>query len=169
MMNKKILNTFLILLACGLWFTIVFKYFSKGDLEISQDTPTFEFADNINLPLDEDSVDFVPSRKNPFAISALETQFEIKKEVDSLNSHSEPKYTPSKPIVTPTTKLYNRARIEYHGTVKRLEQTIYVLKINKVLVRLNKGQIFENVRLISGNNHEIEVLNNGKKEIILRL
>lgn len=168
MMSKKIVNTFLIVLACGLWLTVVLKYFSQGKIKINQATPTFKIANKVKFPVNEIEKDFVPSVNNPFVLLGHKSQLEIIESSDSLQSINKSNFTPEPPV-TQQPRYLQRARIEYHGTVKHSNQIVYILKINNVLVRLKKGQIFENVTLISGSNNEIEVLNNAKKEIILRL
>lgn len=135
---KKKVNIILLILVCGIWATIAYRYFYVKEIK----TNDFSFLNN-DLPIRQtgkDTFDLKPLGRDPF----LGNYRNIKK-------HTEPspenKTKISPPFNNPKKQIADWPHIEYKGFIKAQgnEKELVILKINDKIHRVRKAETVQDI------------------------
>jgi hypothetical protein len=137
---KKKVNIILIILVCGIWATIAYRYFYVKEIK----TNDFSFSDN-NLPIRQigkDTFDLKPVDRDPF----LGNYRSIKKNKE-LSLSPQKKTKVILPFNNHTKPIVYWPNIEYMGFIKAQgnEKELVILKINDKIHRVRKAEKVQDI------------------------
>ena len=166
MTAKKKINIVLIIVVLGLWGTVAYKtvsqYFFSKELVANKT----QLNDELNLnQVNKATFNLEKVARDPFLNRQNQTDSVVKKKYYSKipNSESRPN-----PIVLKPRVIMNWPLISYHGYIKSKDKNeeLILVKIDKRLYKLRKGDQIEGVTVKRVYNDSIELNFNKEKKII---
>lgn len=160
-MNRKYLNSILIVLLIVIWGSVIYKYFGKQHTN----SKSQEFVD-ASMPFEYNS----KMTKDTFKLELINTNpFKVLKKIKTsiVSKPSLPKKTQKK-VVNPIIKW---PTITYHGFVKGDGKTtrLILLKIENKLYRKREKETIKEVTLIKAHNDSLIVMFNNSKKTIKKI
>ena len=158
-MNKKYLNSILIVLLVAIWGGVIYKYFVKKDT-VLPDNAIQSKGMAIDYTIAKDTFVLQLNNRDPFKASKRRRAQSNTTQQGKANGNRTTK--PKQTLVWPN--------IQYYGFVKSTENKtrMALVKINNRLHRKREQQIIDDVKLVKAYSDSIIVLFNKEKKTVRR-
>ncbi|MEW4923124.1 hypothetical protein [Algibacter sp. 2305UL17-15] len=158
-MNRKYLNTTLIILLVIIWGSVFYKYFGgKKSLEENLYLNNLVSNNTKKYNITKDTFQLKLITKDPFGVSTIKKVHLSKPSIKKSTKKNKPFL--DKKIVWP--------KISYHGFVKseNNETPLILLKIDNKVYRKREGEVVRDITLVKVHNDSVIIsLNNNIKTI----
>ncbi|RED45643.1 hypothetical protein [Seonamhaeicola aphaedonensis] len=161
MMNKRYLNTALMVLLVIVWGAVIYKFFGKKKTVMTYQDSGFVSNNNMDFTFSKDTFQLELLNEDPFKASKPFSRPNPIK-VAKVKSTSVSKPSSKKPITWPT--------ISYHGFVKANGNAtkLIVLKIDNTLYRIRENETINAIKLIKAYDDSLKIAFNKDQKTIKR-
>ncbi|MFP9100749.1 hypothetical protein ACLI09_16995 [Flavobacterium sp. RHBU_24] len=155
---KKELNIILIIVVISLWGTVAYKYFKNYFFASTIESENIVANNYQNLEIVRDTIAFQYLDRDPFLATPSPSIAEGKNN----NSIVKPKYKNA--VVNPVQQeIIPMPEIIYYGYIKSGTKEFALLKVNETLLRLQKQQVKNNIRVKSFSKNDLIIIFGGQE------